>query len=63
MEMARETKLPYDFVTNEPINIEKLEAFANVVAQHERELVEDLLEEYDMKNSAFAKDFRARGQA
>lgn len=28
----------------------------------EREAVEDLLREYDMVNSAFAKDFRARGQ-
>jgi hypothetical protein len=27
----------------------------------EREGVEDLLKEYDMANSAFAKDFRARG--
>ena len=30
-EMAREVKMPYDFVTGEPINIEKLEAFANLV--------------------------------
>jgi hypothetical protein len=29
----------------------------------EREAVEDLLKEYDMATSAFAKDFRARGQA
>ncbi len=32
-------------------------------AAAEREAVEDLLKEYDMVNSAFAKDFRARGQA
>ena len=30
-EMAREVKLPYDFVTGEPINLEKLEAFAALV--------------------------------
>ena len=30
-EMAREVKMPYDFVTGEPINIEKLEAFAALV--------------------------------
>ena len=30
-EMAHEVKMPYDFVTGEPINIEKLEAFANLV--------------------------------
>ena len=29
----------------------------------EREAVEDLLKEYHMVNSAFARDFRARGQA
>jgi len=29
----------------------------------EREAVENLLKEYDMATSAFAKDFRARGQA
>ena len=36
MKMARETKLPYDFVTGEPINIEKLEAFAALVRADER---------------------------
>ena len=33
MEMARETKMPYDFVTGEPINLEKLEAFAALVRE------------------------------
>jgi hypothetical protein len=84
MEMAREVKMPYDFVTGEPLYIDKLEAFAELVradernrtwtqdhwteyersiAKQEREAVEDLLKEYDMVDSAFAKDFRARGQA
>ena len=31
MEMAREVKMPYDFMTGEPINIEKLKAFAALV--------------------------------
>ena len=30
-ELARQVKMPYDFVTGEPINIEKLEAFASLV--------------------------------
>jgi hypothetical protein len=60
MEMAREVKMPYNFVTGEPINLERLEAFAELVRADEREKVEDLLKEYDMVNSAFAKDFRAR---
>jgi len=39
------------------------ERFAALVAAAEREAVEDLLKEYDMATSEFAKDFRARGQA
>ena len=37
IEMAREVKLPYDFVTGEPLYLEKLEAFANLVRADERE--------------------------
>ena len=37
LEMAREVKMPYDFVTGEPINLEKLEAFAELVRADERE--------------------------
>ena len=37
MELAREVKMPYDFVTGEPINLEKLEAFAELVRADERE--------------------------
>jgi len=37
VEMAQEVKMPYDFVTGEPINIEKLEAFAKLVREDERE--------------------------
>lgn len=31
IEMAREVKMPYDFVTGEPLYLEKLEAFAELV--------------------------------
>jgi hypothetical protein len=34
--MARETKMPYDFVTGEPINLEKLKAFEALVRADER---------------------------
>ena len=30
-ELARQVKMPYDFVTGEPIYLEKLEAFASLV--------------------------------
>ncbi len=36
-EMAREVKMPYDFETGEPINLEKLKAFADLVAAAERD--------------------------
>jgi hypothetical protein len=39
-----------------------IKAFEALVRADEREVVEGLLKEYDMVNSAFAKDFRARGQ-
>ena len=39
---------------------ERLERFAELVRADEREAVEGLLKEYDMVNSTFAKDFRAR---
>ena len=35
-EMAREVKMPYDFETGEPINFEKLKAFADLVRADER---------------------------
>ena len=37
IDMARETKMPYDFVTGEPINLEKLKAFEALVRANERE--------------------------
>ena len=36
IEMAREVKMPYDFVTGEPINLEKLKAFEALVRADER---------------------------
>ena len=37
IDMAREVKMPYDFVTGEPINLEKLKAFEALVRADERE--------------------------
>lgn len=39
LDMAREVKMPYDFVTGEPINLEKLEAFAELVRADEAERI------------------------
>jgi hypothetical protein len=43
IDMAREVKMPYDFVTGEPINIEKLKAFVELVRADERKRVTNLL--------------------
>ena len=37
IEFARQVKMPYDFVTGEPLYLEKLEAFASLVRADERE--------------------------
>jgi hypothetical protein len=37
IDMARKVKMPYDFVTGEPINLQKLKAFAELVRADERE--------------------------
>ena len=37
IDMAREVKMPYDFVTGEPINIKKLKAFEALIRADERE--------------------------
>jgi len=37
IDMARETKMPYDFVTGEPIYLEKLKAFEVLVRADERD--------------------------
>jgi hypothetical protein len=44
IDMAREVKMPYDFVTGEPINIEKLKAFEALVRADEREACADVVE-------------------
>jgi len=65
MEMARETKLPYDFVTGEPLYAEKLEAFAKLVRADERE---QIAQWYDTTGHVLMRHevpdaIRARGQA
>jgi hypothetical protein len=67
MEMAREVKMPYDFVTGEPINIEKLEAFAALVREDEREACAMTAENtsvYDRYSpeDTIADAIRARGE-
>jgi hypothetical protein len=72
-DMAKEVKMPYDFVTGEPINLEKLEAFAALVREDEREACAKVAEDMDAmvlallnvtrQPIAIAAAIRARGQA
>jgi len=59
IDMAREAQLERNGYWEFDMN--RLKAFEALVRADEREVVEGLLKEYDMVNSAFAKDFRARG--
>ena len=45
IDMAREVKMPYDFVTGEPIYIEKLKAFEALVRADEREACAKFVED------------------
>lgn len=45
IEMARQVKMPYYYQDNTIKDLEKLEAFAKLVAQHEREACAKLCEE------------------
>jgi hypothetical protein len=45
IDMAREVKMPYDFVTGEPIYLEKLKAFEALVRADEREACAKFVED------------------
>jgi len=69
IDMAREVKMPYDFVTGEPIYIEKLKAFEALVRADEREKYEAIvasmtkLLEAQQKRENVAIDMIAAGAA
>jgi len=56
IEMARQTKMPFYWRTGEITYLDKLEAFAKLVAQHEREACIKACEQVtaDLKNYASA---------
>ena len=58
IDMAREVKMPYDFVTGEPIYIEKLKAFEALVRADEREacakVCDAMYAEYPEENQDYA---------
>jgi hypothetical protein len=61
IDMARETKMPYDFVTGEPIYLEKLKAFEALVRADEQKAIIDLVAMYGGPVDLEAA-IRARGE-
>jgi len=60
IEMAKQTQMPFYWRTGEITYLDKLEAFAKLVAQHEREACAKLAE--NTKAPFTATAIRARGQ-
>jgi hypothetical protein len=65
IEMARQVKMPYYYQDNTIKDLEKLEAFAKLVAQHEREACAKLCwsQRKYWDAEACADAIRAKGQA
>jgi hypothetical protein len=63
IDMARETKMPYDFVTGEPIYLEKLKAFEALVRADEREACAKVCDDLHpgLATKRAAELIRARG--
>jgi hypothetical protein len=63
IEMAREVKMPYDFVTGEPINLEKLKAFEALVRADEKEACAAVADSMDpLQDGEIGRAIRARGE-
>jgi hypothetical protein len=63
IEMAKQTQMPFYWRTGEITYLNKLEAFAKLVAQHEREACAKVCDEFLPLGNKCAYAIRARGQA
>jgi hypothetical protein len=65
IEMARQAQMPFYWRTGEITYLDKLESFAKLIAQHEREACAKVCEAYQdpFSGNAMADVIRARGQA
>ena len=67
IEMAKQTQMPFYWRTGEITYLDKLEAFAKLVAQHEREACAKIADEWSVgwphPSEVIAERIRARGQA
>ena len=63
IELAKKVKMPYFFIDGNIVNIEKLEAFAKLVAEKEREACAKIADELQLDYAHdVAMEIRARGQ-
>ena len=60
IEMAKQVKLPYDYITGEPMWLDKLEQFPKLVAEKEREALE--VELLKMKQGVASKSDYIQGR-
>jgi hypothetical protein len=68
IEMARQTQMPFYWRTGEITYLDKLENFAKLVAQHEREACSSIASDYAQRLNSMtavniADAIRARGKA
>ena len=64
IEMAKQTQMPFYWRTGEITYLDKLENFAKLVAQHEREACAKVCEDsVEYAGDTLAEAIRARGQA
>jgi len=59
IEMANQAKLPHDYVRGEPMWLDKLEQFAKLIAQKERDACALMVMPLD---ESLADEIRARGK-
>ena len=63
IEIARQLKMPYYYQDNTIKDLEKLVAFAKLVAQHEREACAKIVDENIGFENYLSEIIRSRGQA
>ena len=64
IELAKQTQMPFYWRTGEITYLDKLQAFANLVAQHEREACAKIGDDHPSWSSRmYFATIRARGQA
>lgn len=62
IEIAKKLKMPHYYQDDAIVDLKKLEVFAKLVAQHEREACAKIVDDYIGFHNKLSNDIRARGQ-